>query len=131
MHSITLVPWFPGFRRFSLREGCSEPDLSMRTDSGMASWSPTPCECLRRVSCRASYRERGRALYCRASSSQPLGACSVGPREMVVLGTEGSGWQHVAQPRDFTPNLSTARLECLLKAEADSKPQYGTPLQGF
>lgn len=84
----TASPGFSGTRasgRFGPREGCSEPDLSMRTDSGRGQLVihavRVPIgECpLQRL-----LTEKVESALLSASSPQPPGACSVGPREMVL-----------------------------------------------
>ena len=119
----TASPWFPGPRasgRFGRREGCSGLIWACALIRGVASWSPTPCECpSESIPCRASYRESGEHFA--VGQFIPAPWCFLCGTTWNGSGTEGSGvgsmWlNHV----DFA-NLSTARAECLLGR--------GTPIQ--
>lgn len=112
----TASPWFPGPRasgRFGRREGCSGLIWACALIRGVASWSPTPCECpSESIPFRASYRESGEHFA--VGQFIPAPWCFLCGTTWNGSGTEGSGvgsmWlNHV----DFA-NLSTARAECLL-----------------
>ena len=131
---VTASPWFPGpwaSGSFGPKEGCSEPDLNMRTDSGRgqlvthAVWVP-----IGEYPLQSFLPKKWRALCCRPVHPSPLVLALWDHVKWFWDRGEWSG-QHVAQPR----GLHSQSVHCqggvpARPREADSKPQYGTSLQG-
>ena len=87
-HRGSLVPGLPGGS--TRRRDAQSLIWACALIRGVASWSSTPWECpSESVPCRASYWESGDRFAVRQFTPAP-GACSVGPREM-VLGPRGVG----------------------------------------
>lgn len=129
VHSITLVPWFPGFRGGSAtREGCSEPDLNVALIRGMAA-GHTPCECLSEKYPLQSFLPRRRALYCRPVHPSPL-VLALWDHVKWFWDRGEWGGQHVAQPRT-SPNLSTARADACSAGGRFKAPVWDPSPGGF
>ena len=130
VHSFTLVSWSPGFREVRPEGGMLRPDLSMRTDSGRgqlvthAVWVP-----IREYPLQSFLPRKWRALCCRPVHPSPL----VLPLwdHVKWLWDRGEwGGQHVAQPRGLRQSVHRQGWVPARPRDADSKPRYGTSLQG-